>query len=285
VHVDLNGQTIYYETSGDKGTPILFIMGFGVSGQAWTPQINCLKEHHQVVWFDNRGVGRSAISAAPYGLVDLAGDARKLIEHLGWKKVHVVGVSMGGIIAQQFAFSYPSYVQSLSLIATLPFLSLKPSKLERQYAPSKRGLYYFIRANTLKGEKRLECLRHLLFSDSYLKRSTGEENFSEESMESFAVPADRWTLWNQLKGILRFDNRDRLHILEKFPTVILRPEGDLLVSPRNSDLLHSLIPGSKLVSFPLAGHGLIQECADSVNEALLDHFVDADNRASAGASA
>jgi pimeloyl-ACP methyl ester carboxylesterase len=276
LRVDLNGQSVYFETCGTAGSPVLLIMGFGVSGRAWTPQVNTLKNHHRVTWFDNRGVGDSSISENPYDFRDLAGDARKLMEHLGWRRAHIVGVSMGGMIAQEFALTYPSRVQSLSLIATLPCLTLKLSKAHRKYAPSAKGLYFFVRANQSRGDVRLDCLRKLLFSEQFLENHNGEENFSENSMESFAVPADGWTLWNQMKGILKCDHRDLLGTLGNIPTVILRPEGDLLVAPKNSDLLHELIPDSKLVSFPLAGHGLTQECAEAVNRVLLDHFASAD---------
>lgn len=276
MNIELNNQSLYYQIEGDEGTPVVLVMGFGMSGQAWLPQIEGLKEKHRVLWFDNRGIGRSEISKTAYRLPDLANDTKNLMDHVGWESVHLVGVSMGGMIAQQLAVTHPSRVKSLSLIATLPRLRLGLRRTSRQYAPSRKGLFYFLRANLTRGEKRLATLRRLLFSRRYIESSQGEHGFSEGSMEAFAVPADRWTLKNQLQGILTFDLRDKLHALKDIPTVVLRPEGDLLVDPKNSDLIHQLIPGSRLISFPLAGHGLTQECAPAVNQVLLEHFAAAD---------
>ena len=278
MNVELNGQSIYYEIEGDTGTPVLLVMGFGMSGQAWLPQVKELQQHHRVLWFDNRGIGRSEISKTPYRLTDLANDTKNLLDHVGWEKVHLVGVSMGGMIAQQLAVTHPSRIKSLSLIATLPTLRLGLRKRKREYAPSPKGLFFFLKANLSKGEKRLATLRRLLFSQQYIERSEGDHGFNSGSMEAFAVPADRWTLKNQLQGILTFDQRDKLPGLKDTPTLILRPEEDLLVSPKNSDLLHHLIPDSRLISFPLAGHGLTQECSTAVNQVLLEHFAGADGQ-------
>ena len=85
---------IFYKSSGE-GTPVLLVMGFGMSSNAWAPQVRDLEKHHRVIRFDNRGVARSGRVTAPYRLMDLARDAIGVLDVEGIERAHVVGVSMG----------------------------------------------------------------------------------------------------------------------------------------------------------------------------------------------
>jgi 3-oxoadipate enol-lactonase len=267
VKITINDHEHWYDVTGEgDGTPVLLIMGFGMSGQAWRPQVKGLMPHRKVAIYDNRGIGETETSKHPYGFSDLARDARALLDHLGWERAHVAGVSMGGMIAQHLALAAPERLRSLTLIATHPGGSV------RHTIPTRRGLRLFLRANTSKGETRFEALRHLLYTPGYLEEADPESDFGEDAMERFAVPADRTTLKSQLRAILKHDTTRHLHRLNAIPTLVVRPGGDLLVPPRNSDRLHRLIPGSRMFSIADAGHGVTHECADEVNEQMLRHM-------------
>ena len=269
MHVTLRGQKIWYETSGETGTPVVLVMGFGISGRAWAPQVRTLEKHHRVVIYDNRGIGESETSHTPYGFGDLADDTVALMDHLGYETAHVAGVSMGGMISQHIAIRHPDRVKSLSLIAT------HPGGAVHWTVPGLKGLSLFVRANTSHGDVRIEALRHLLYTPDYRENARPEDDFEGDSMEVFAVPADQTTRMNQLKAILKHDVTRQLKTL-KMPTLVVRPDQDLLVRPVNSDRIHKLVPGSKLLSFAGAGHGVTHQCAAELNQHLLTHFALAD---------
>lgn len=275
----LNGHRAWYDLQGEDGSPVLLIMGFGMSGRAWAPQVRQLKDHHRVAYYDNRGIGQSESSRHAYGFRDLADDAAALLDHLGWDDAHVVGVSMGGMIAQHLALARPGRLRSLTLIATHP-----GGGLHRTF-PTRKGLQLFLKANTSRGDERLEALRHLLYTPDFLSKNAAEDDFPDESMELFAVPADKATLMNQLKAILSHDVRRDLRRLDGVPTLVVRPGADLLVRPHHSDRIHRLIPGSRLLSFDRAGHGVTHERASEVNQHLRAHFAEVDLRRSGRAAA
>jgi 3-oxoadipate enol-lactonase len=270
--VVLRGQKIAYGTAGESGPVVLLVMGFGMSGQAWTPQIEGLSGDHRVVWFDNRGIGGSEPSHAPYDLTDLADDSMALLDFLGHASAHVVGVSMGGMTAQQIALRHRSRVKSLTLIATHPG-GLSPKKL-----PTFGGLRLFLRANTSRGEERFAALRELLYPAHFREQLTLDADFSKDSMDSFASPADRKTLLYQLRAVLAHDGTRALKALADLDTLVIRPDMDVLVRPENSDRLHQILPRSTLVAFSRAGHGVTHQEKHAVNAHLRAHFSNADRR-------
>jgi pimeloyl-ACP methyl ester carboxylesterase len=122
-YADLSKARIYYEVSGPAdGLPLLLIHGLGASIAMWDPGLIAAFEQarFRVIQFDNRDVGWSSTSPAPFELADMAQDARELVKHVGLDRVHVAGQSMGGMIAQQFAISYPEVTLSLTSIYSAP---------------------------------------------------------------------------------------------------------------------------------------------------------------------
>lgn len=269
MHATLRGQRIWYERHGDAGSPVVLIMGFGISGRAWAPQLPALSASHRVVIYDNRGIGESETSQGAYGFADLADDTVALLDHLGFAQAHVVGVSMGGMISQHLALRHRQRVKSLTLIATFPGGSLLHA------LPRPRALSLFLRANTSRGAPRFAALRQLLYTDSYLARARPEEEFSGDTLEVFSVPGDTVTRLNQLRAVVRHDLTKSLPSLA-VPTLIVKPEKDALVRPHNSDRLHRLIPRSRLLRYADAGHGVTHQCAAELNRELLEHFARVD---------
>ncbi len=230
----------------------------------WQPQIEGLKGDHQLAWFDNRGVGESESGESrTWTMADMAFDALRVLDALGWDSAHIVGVSMGGMIAQEIALRAPGRVKSLSLIAT-------HSGGKRGFLPGLNGIRCFLRvqaASTL--EQRISALSQLLYTPSFLA-TVNRDELERRSRAQAGTPTDRKTVFGQLSAVVRHDTRSRLKTLEA-STLIVKPEGDILIRPERSEDLHRRIPNSRLVKVP-GGHGTIFENADLVNSALREHF-------------
>lgn len=254
---------LHYETTGE-GTPVLLMMGFVMRGTAWRFQIPELSARHQVCHFDNRGVGGTECRARPFSTRLMADDARRLMDHLGWERAHVVGVSMGGMVAQELTLTAPDRVRSLSLVAT-------HAGGLRARLPRRRGVVQFWRAQRGKGERaRGTAVAKLLFPDRFLA-DVDPQWLEDVLRDDFShKPPAKYQL-SQYAAIARHDTRRRLGAV-RAPTLVVKPEDDALIHPRESDRLHRLIPGSQLLSLPGAGHGVIRQCAADLNAALLGHF-------------
>src|SRR4051794_11487535 len=100
------GFSLHYEVAGDADPKVLFIQGCGVGGDGWRPQLEALSATHRVLSFDNRGYGRSGTSN-DITVRAMTDDATALLDALGWEAAHVVGHSLGGVIAQQLALDAP----------------------------------------------------------------------------------------------------------------------------------------------------------------------------------
>ncbi len=126
---DVNGIKICYEVQGD-GYPIVLIHGFGVKKARWIGQFAQLSEHFKVIRFDNRGAGKSDRPNEPYTMELFAEDTKGLLDSLGIEKAHIIGWSVGGMIAQHFAIKYTNNVEKLILINTIDAWPSDKSGLE-----------------------------------------------------------------------------------------------------------------------------------------------------------
>lgn len=264
---------LHYDTAGE-GTPVLLIKGFAMRGRVWRFQIPSLAERHHVAWFDHRGIGASAelepAVAKRWRMAHMAEDALGVMDHLGFDRAHVVGVSMGGMVAQHLALRAPDRVRSLSLIATHPggiWAAL----------PTRRGLGCFLRASRAKDyDVRVDALKPLLFPADYLAQPANQAFADRVIREDFAVEPPKPTRRAQLRAVLRHRAHKHLGQLSGLPTLIVKPAADILIRPGQSDRLHRLIPGSRLLTLDDAGHGVIRQSHAQLNGALLAHFAAAE---------
>lgn len=120
----------YYQTTG-RGEPILFIHGLGSSTLDWSPQVEFFAPHYQVVTFDLRGHGRSAKPTGPYTMSLFAADTAELIRTLGIGPTHVVGLSLGGMVAFQLAVDTPELVRSLVIVNSVPEIDIRSRAVRR----------------------------------------------------------------------------------------------------------------------------------------------------------
>jgi pimeloyl-ACP methyl ester carboxylesterase len=115
--VQVGDVQLYYEEYG-QGTPLVMILGLGQDVATWSFQLAEFAQYFRVVVFDNRDAGKSARCADGYTTVTLAGDTVGLMDSLGIERAHLLGISMGGMIAQQVALRYPERVLSVILAST-----------------------------------------------------------------------------------------------------------------------------------------------------------------------
>jgi pimeloyl-ACP methyl ester carboxylesterase len=260
---DVLGHRAWFQPLGDTGPPILLVMGFGMSGVVWRPIAAHLARDHRVVLYDCRGIGQSSPGEGPHGVPFLADDAAALMETLGWSSAHVVGVSMGGMVAQELALRHGGMCRSLTLIATHggPF---------RSVFPTPRGLRLFLTANTLKGEARLSALGELLFPGIEEAQSV-MERLNDAVVQRIEQPTAAAIRLAHLRSILKHHTLPRLHALRDLPVLVVKPALDILVPSHGSDMLHAVIPASKLVTFPQGGHGLITQYPETLSQLLAEH--------------
>jgi len=258
-NVNVNGCEIYYEVHG-QGDPLVLIMGLRRNVEWWFRQIPALSEHFQVIAFDNRGAGRSDKPVMEYSMRLFADDTAGLMKALDISKAHILGISMGGYLAQELALNYPAKVKSLVLGCTGcggdRAVIMSPERMEK-----------FTANKGLTPEEILRKDMDIYFSDDYVDQHPEKiKEFVEISMRHYQ-PADAFL--RQFDACLRHDTGDRLNQLSA-PTLIMTGDDDPLVPPQNSHILKDLIPGADLSVFAGGRHCFFIETADQFNKKAVD---------------
>lgn len=267
-HARLARHTLWYDTAGERGSPVMLIMGYGMRGTAWQAQIPALARAHRAAWFDHAGLGESGpLALRRLRMAHMADDVLDLMDHLEWQRAHVVGISMGGMIAQHVALRARHRVRSLTLVAT-------HAGGFGTALPPLEGLRQFARANFARGPERVEALCRLLYAPDFLEAN--RERAQSLLAVDFARPPPPAVRMAQLHAILRHDTSRQLRTLEGLPVLVVRPGCDILIHPRHCDRLHGCIPGARLERFDDSGHGITRQCPERFNELLLEHLAVAD---------
>ena len=268
-HVQLPELRLHFDVAGRSGPPVLLIMGLTVPGRSWRAIVPALQPHHRVAFFDHRGVGQSEAPRGPYSMAQMAGDVVGLLDHLGWAQAHIVGLSMGGMVAQHVALNARHRVRSLALLAT-------HAGGWQARLPQPRGLYHFIQTQLLRDkQEKTTALANLLFSQEFL--ATADRHALHRNLEDdFGEPVPKSVLLAQYAAIQRHYTADKLARLRDVPTLVVRPGRDLLVRPEESDRLVRLIPNARLLRLDGCGHAVIRQEPEAVAAALLGHFAAAD---------
>ena len=256
--IEANGQTLYYETHGE-GEALLCVMGLSANTLAWLPNVQAFAARHRTVIFDNRDVGRSSMAEGPYEIADMARDALALADGLELDSFHLLGVSMGGAIAQEIALAAPDRVTTLSLAVTFAHAGAWGRKLSEVWGGRRQKLSLEEHVDELmllnhseeffEDEQTVNQLRALILADP-----------NPQSPDAFA---------RQLDASSRHDTRDRLGSLE-MPVHVIGSEHDILVPVWKSRQVAELIPGARLTVLERAPHGANLERADEFNRAVIE---------------
>lgn len=258
---------VSYQLFGGAGAPVLFIMGFGMPGAVWGPQVDELKDDHRCCHYDNLGVGLSDRGPLLRTVPAMAEDAVRVLDTLSWNRAHIVGVSMGGMIAQELALRSADRCRSLTLIATHG--GARVASL-----PTARGLRLFVQGLFGGAKSRMRSLPRLLYPDEFLEQIGPEMLRSHLDVRIGHPPALR-TVLGQLYAVWRHSTESRLSRIA-LPTLLVRPGKDILIRPSQTDRLAERIPNAKVLRFDDAGHGVTFQKAAELNAALRTHFADAD---------
>jgi pimeloyl-ACP methyl ester carboxylesterase len=265
-HTDAPGFRMYYETHGD-GFPLLLINGLGSDHREWLFQIPVFVPHFRVVVFDNRGTGRSATPPGPYTTAQMADDAAALLEILGIDRTHALGVSLGGMIAQELTLRHPDRVDGLVLGCTGPGGTLS-------VRPSPEAMAAFIGADGEDPETEMRRMMPFLYTDAYIiERPMEIDEFIRRRLENPAPPEGYAA---QLAAAVSHDAAGRLEQVRS-RTLVITGDADRLVHWENSLRIAGRIPGARLVVLPGAPHRLFAENADAFNREVLA-FLTSQNR-------
>lgn len=251
--------TIAYDRFGRRdGEPVLLVMGLGADSRGWALQRLAFGRRFHCFAPDNRGVGRSDRPPGPYDLAQMAEDAVAVLDAEGVERAHVVGASMGGVIAQIIAVLHPERVGSLTLACT----GCRHHEWRRELLA---GWAETVRARGM-GALGGEGLTWLV--GPRLQRRFG---VWINLLARVVLQADPESFAAQVDAILAAPDalRDELHRIDA-PTLVITGSQDLLTPIGDAEELAELIPGSRLVEVRGAAHGLMAEAPRAFNRAVLD---------------
>jgi len=283
------GVDVYYALFGQGAMKVVLLMGIGTSGLAWKNQIEYFvaQKEYQILVIDNRGCGKTIVHTGRITTTQMATDVVEIMKYLKWDKckVHVVGNSLGGMIAQEVALQIPSQISTLSLINT-------HAGGWKAYIPPWFAILSLSRHLFTKSEKdRTRVLLETVFSRHHLHKPGRKEYLSIIEQEyptildfyvntfveqfSSILPKEnaKYLFMQQLTAVLthRVSSRRLSQLRDRFPIMICVGTGDKIVHPSHSYKLTRVL-GAELITFEGAGHAVTEECLDEINEKLRRHF-------------
>jgi 3-oxoadipate enol-lactonase len=249
------GARIHWDEEGN-GAPLLLIMGLGWASHAWHRSRPILSEKYRTIALDNRGVGRSEAPAGPYSIAQMASDAAAVLNVARVNTAHIFGVSMGGMIAQEFALQYPNKVRSLILGCT--------AAGGPQAVRAEQDALQVLMTRGQNPDTFARAISRFIYD-----AGTSPERIEEDTAlrRKWYPPADAY--FAQLQAIVAWEAYSRLAQISA-PTLVIHGENDRLVPPENARLIAACIPGAKLVVIPGASHIFTTDQPDLAHAAILD---------------
>jgi pimeloyl-ACP methyl ester carboxylesterase len=251
----VNGINLDYSVVG-KGEPLILIMGMGFGQKGWIFQTRFFRQYFQVITFDNRGSGNSDKPEGPYSTRMMAEDTIGLMDYLHIGKAHVLGISLGGMIAQEMAINYPQRINKLVLGSTFCKHDHETSgdtpEFEKAVTSGLQG--EFDRMFNLLINKRLNKMLFIPVMKRAMKKSG---------------TAGITGLAGQRQAGFKHNTADRLPLI-KTPTLVIAGTEDRVIRPGSSRLISGLIPGSKLIMIDKGSHTLFMEMRSRFNQLVLD---------------
>jgi len=253
-----DGASISYEVDGPTDAPVVvLVMGLAWPAAMWFRQVPALAERHRVLRMDNRGAGKTGdVPGAPYTVEMMAADCLAVMDHARVQSAQVIGISMGGLIAQEMALTAPERITSLCLVATHPGIAQAVVNPDAMAVLMKRG------------EMTPQEAAEISIPYNYAP-GTSRELIEEDWSIRMPLAATNSGYLAQVTGSAQWSGYDRLGSIS-IPTMVLHGELDLLVPPANGQTIADRIPGAELVMIPDANHVLTTDQPEQVNKVLLD---------------
>lgn len=255
-----------YERSG-SGPPLLMIMGMSGTALSWgQPFLDPLKDDFETIVYDHRGVGQSSRMEEPFTIVQLAADAEGLLDALELDSAHVLGISMGGMVAQELALAHPERIRTLTLGCT--------------YCGGEGSLLTPLEVAQRMGGARMSGDRERAIRASWEGNVSAAFAANDDAWADFRATAQERAvalpvIMAQAMAIAGHDTSARLAALE-MPTLVVHGTEDQILPVENGRLIASLIPGARLEILDGIGHLFFREEPDRSAELVREHaLVDA----------
>lgn len=246
---------IAYDINGE-GEPLLMIMGFLSDARMWILQTAAFSPHYRCITFDNRGVGRSSNPPGPYTMEQMAADAIAVLDDAGIDRAHVLGISMGGAIAQHVALKIPERVRSLTLAATW----CEPNQWLARISEMGQMAAEFDREKFARSVLLWLFTPHLIINQPDIVATIEQLILAE--------PPPPEAFMNQVAAVRGHDTREQLHQIEA-PTLVMVARRDFMVPPELGRVVHESIPGSRLEELD-GGHAFSAENVAEFNRVILE---------------
>jgi 3-oxoadipate enol-lactonase len=263
--ISLPSHDLYFESHGE-GIPLILLNGLGLDVSAWGLQIPALSRTHRVVVYDARGVGRSSATPPPYRMADLVSDALALLDALEIEQAHLLGLSMGGLVAQRLAVDHPARVRGLILAATAARLP-----------PRARHVIDLWARMVSTGTAPETLLREQLawvFSEGFFADERQVAQVTAVLLANPHPPSPRG-IAGQAAACLEHDARAEISRI-RAPTLVLVGRDDLLLPLTASQELAAAIPGARLSILEGTGHAFATENAERFNDLVLEFLAHAE---------
>lgn len=260
-----DGTTLAYASAG-RGPAVLCLQGVGVVGEGWRPQLDGLADEFHLLAPDNRGIGASSPVTGQVSVEQYAADALALLDALDIERAHVIGHSLGGVIAQQLALDAPARVRSLSLLCTL-------ARGKDGARVTWRSVWVGLRMYLGTPRMRRAAFLSNVLSEDELRATDIDELHARLSpyfgRDLATTPA---IVMKQVGALRRHDTFDRLGELAGVPTLVVSGAHDVVAPPAQGRALAAAIPGARLVVFEDAAHGLPLTRIERTNALLREHL-------------
>lgn len=259
--VDAAGTELHYLRAGE-GEPLLLIQGMSATHLAWgRPFLEELERSFDTIVFDNRGMGLSGQAELPFTIADLAADAAGLLDALELESAHVVGISMGGMIAQELALAHPERIRSLTIGASYcggpEGTLMAPDDLQMLATAYASGV----------PEQVFRAMWEINLSPDFRAEDSRFAAFTEMGS---ALPAPQPVVLQQMRACATHDTHERLSQIE-LPTLVIHGDVDRLLGYSNGRQIAAAIPGSRLETLEGVGHMFWWEQPQRSAELIREH--------------
>lgn len=254
--IRVNGATLYYEETGAGPETLVFTHGLLMNGRMFDAQVAALSDRYRCVTFDFRGQGQSEVTRDGYDMDALTLDAAALIEALGYAPCHFAGLSMGGFVGMRLAARHPHLLRSLILLDT----SAEPEPNAVRYR------LFEVMARVLGVSAVVDRVMPLLFGQTFLSDPT---RATERVQWRTRIAAnDRRGAMRAAEGVITRRPVTGEITAITHPTLIVVGDQDVATVPQRAQRIQALIPGSRLMVIPDAGHSSTIEAPEAVTAAI-----------------